>query len=116
MNATDACKSDKPFGLRAVQQNCTFPCAIGIRNAASDLGLEIRAGVHTGEIQATPDDVRGVAVHAVARIQAAAGPGQILASPTVVDLLDGSGLVFEDAGLHELKGLAGARQLFRLVS
>jgi len=89
--------------------------AIGIRNAAADLGLEIRAGVHTGEIQATTDDVRGVAVHAVARIQAAAGPGQILASPTVVDLLDGSGLAFEDAGLHELKGLAGARQLFRLV-
>lgn len=88
--------------------------AAAIREAAHGLGLQIRAGVHTGEVQITQDDVRGIAVHTAARIMAAAGSGEILVSATVADLLDGSGLVFEDAGVHELKGLPGPRQLYRL--
>jgi class 3 adenylate cyclase len=90
--------------------------AVSIRGIASVLDLEVRAGVHSGEITLTQDDARGVAVHAAARIMAAAGPGEILVSSTVMDLVDGSGLAFEDAGLHALKGLSGKRQLFRLAS
>jgi class 3 adenylate cyclase len=88
--------------------------AAAIRAAAQGLGLTIRAGVHTGEIQTVAGDVRGIAVHTAARIMADAGSGEILVSATVRDLLDGSGLAFEDAGMHELKGLHGARQLYRL--
>jgi class 3 adenylate cyclase len=90
--------------------------AVSIRGVASVLGLQIRAGVHSGEVQVTTDDVRGIAVHTAARIMSAAAPGDILVSATVMDLVDGTGLVFEDAGLYELKGLAGRRQLFRLTS
>jgi class 3 adenylate cyclase len=89
--------------------------AVSIRGAANLLGLEIRAGVHSGEVQVTPDDIRGIAVHTAARIMAAAGPGEIMVSATVMDLVEGSDLAFEDAGLHELKGLSGKRQLFRLA-
>lgn len=89
--------------------------ALAIRDAVRALDLEIRAGVHSGEVQVTADDIRGIAVHTAARIMAAAGPGEILASATIVDLVDGSGLTFADAGLFELKGLAGARQLYRLT-
>jgi class 3 adenylate cyclase len=89
--------------------------AVAIREASDALGLEIRAGVHTGEVQVTADDVRGIAVHAAARIMAVAGPGQVFVSATVLDLVDGSGLRFEDAGSFELKGLQGTRQLYRLA-
>jgi class 3 adenylate cyclase len=89
--------------------------AAAIRDAAEGLGLAIRAGVHTGEVQAISDDVRGIAVHTAARIMAVAGSGEILVSATVMDLLDGSGLSFEDAGIYELKGLHGSRQLYRLA-
>ncbi len=88
--------------------------ADSIREVARTLDLQIRAGVHSGEVEVTPDDLRGLAVHTAARIMAAAGPDEILVSATVMDLVDGSGLVFDDAGTHELKGLAGKRQLFRL--
>ena len=90
--------------------------AIAIRAAASSLGLAIRTGIHTGEIQAIGSDVRGIAVHTAARIMAVAGSDEILVSATVMDLLDGSGLAFEDAGIHELKGLHGPRQLYRLAA
>jgi class 3 adenylate cyclase len=90
--------------------------AAGIRQVARDLGLAIRTGVHSGEVEVTPDDLRGLAVHTAARIMAAAPSDEILVSATVMDLVDGSGLVFEDAGQHELKGLHGARQLYRLVA
>jgi class 3 adenylate cyclase len=83
--------------------------------AAAELGLELRAGVHSGEVDATPDDLRGIAVHTAARIMSEAGAGEVLVSATVMDLVDGSGLRFDDVGLRELKGLAGKRQLFRLV-
>jgi class 3 adenylate cyclase len=90
--------------------------AAAIRDAASGLGLPIRAGVHTGEVETIAGDIRGIAVHTAARIMAVAGPGEILVSATVMELLDGSGPIFEDAGTHELKGLHGARQLYRLAS
>ncbi len=90
--------------------------AAAIRDAVEGLGLTIRAGVHTGEVQMVAGDVRGIAVHAAARIMADAESGEILVSATVMDLLDGAGLAFEDAGRHELKGLHGARQLYRLAA
>jgi class 3 adenylate cyclase len=89
--------------------------ASAVRDTIQALDLEIRAGVHSGEVQVTPDDVRGIAVHTAARIMAVAAPGEILVSATVMDLVDGSGLAFEDAGAHELKGLHGRRQLYRLA-
>jgi len=90
--------------------------AAAIRDAAQGLGLSIRTGVHTGEVQTIAGDIRGIAVHTAARIMAVAGPGEVLVSATVMDVLDGSGLTFEDAGVHALKGLHGARQLYRLAS
>jgi class 3 adenylate cyclase len=89
--------------------------AVSIRSVAIALGLEIRAGVHSGEVEVSADDIRGIAVHTAARIMAEAQPGEVLVSATVMDLVDGSGLQFEDAGLHELKGIAGQRHLFRLA-
>ena len=90
--------------------------AAAIRAAARDLGISIRAGVHTGEIRVTGHDVRGIAVHLAARIMAAAGPDEILVSATVLDLVDGSRMRFLDAGMHELKGIMGGRRLYRLDS
>jgi class 3 adenylate cyclase len=78
------------------------------------LGIEIRAGLHTGEIAVVGGNARGVAVHAAARISGLAGPGEILVSGTTRDLLDGSGLRFDDRGLHELKGIDGSRQIYAL--
>jgi class 3 adenylate cyclase len=89
--------------------------ARSIRIAVEALGLRIRAAVHSGELEVTDDDVRGIAVHTAARILNVAGPGEILASATLMDLVDGADLTFEDAGTHQLKGLKGARQLYRLA-
>ena len=90
-------------------------CAAGIGNAARLDDLQIRAGVHTGEIERDADNVRGLAVHAAARIAAAAAPGEILVSEQSAGLLEGASVTLEDAGEHDLKGLPGARRLFRLV-
>ncbi|MDP9299710.1 MAG: adenylate/guanylate cyclase domain-containing protein, partial [Actinomycetota bacterium] len=79
-------------------------CAEAIRDAVRDLGFEIRAGCHTGEIELAGDAVRGIAVHIGARVAALAGSSEVLVSSTVKDLVAGSGLTFEDAGEHELKG------------
>jgi len=83
--------------------------------ALRPLDVWIRGGVHTGEVELAPGDVRGVAVHTAARIMALAGPGEIWISATVHDLVDGTGLEFEDRGRHALKGIPGERQLYRLV-
>jgi class 3 adenylate cyclase/quercetin dioxygenase-like cupin family protein len=83
--------------------------------AVADLAIRVRAGVHTGEVAIVGGQARGVAVHAAARVAALAGPGEVLASGTTHDLLDGSGLSFESRGAHELKGLSGARPIFALV-
>jgi len=83
-----------------------------MRDAAAQLGIELRVGVHTGEIERRGDDVAGMAVHIAARVEAMAGVGEVLVSRTVVDLVVGSGLEFTDAGEHELKGVPGRWQLF----
>ena len=79
------------------------------------LDLEIRAGVHAGEVELAADDVRGIAVHIGARVAALAGGSEILVSSTVKELVAGSGLVFEDAGEHELKGVPDRWRLYRVV-
>jgi class 3 adenylate cyclase len=91
-------------------------CAQGIAQAVRTLGLEIRAGIHTGEIQLAGEDVRGIAVHIGSRVAALAGPGEVLVSSTVKDLVAGSGLVFEDRGVHELKGVPGEWRLYLVTS
>jgi class 3 adenylate cyclase len=87
-------------------------CASAIAAGSATIGLPIRAGIHTGEIERIPGDIRGVAVHMAARIMAIAGPSEILVSASTRELLAGSALEFEDRGSHELKGLPGPRQLF----
>jgi class 3 adenylate cyclase len=72
--------------------------------------------VHTGEVEVMDDDISGIAVHIGARVAAVAGPGEVLASSTVRDLVAGSGLDFEDRGAHSLKGVPGEWRLFRVVS
>jgi class 3 adenylate cyclase len=91
-------------------------CAFEMTRSVRTMGLEIRVGLNTGEIELVGDDVRGVAVHAAARILGLAGPGEVLVSSTTAGLLEGSGIELEDAGVHELKGLQGPRQVFRLVT
>jgi class 3 adenylate cyclase len=90
-------------------------CAAIISKHAEQDGLQVRAGVHSGEVERDADNLRGVAVHAVTRIAALAGPGDVLVSAPTASLLEGAGLQLEDAGEHELKGLAGARRIYRLL-
>jgi class 3 adenylate cyclase len=87
-------------------------CASAIAAGSAAIGLPIRAGIQTGEIERIPGDIRGVAVHMAARVMAIAGPSEILVSASTRELLAGSALEFEDRGSHELKGLPGPRQLF----
>jgi len=87
-------------------------CACAIQDAVSQLRLEIRAGVHTGECERIGDKLSGIAVHIAARVAGTAGPGQVLVSQTVRDLVAGSGIEFEDRGEHELKGVSETWRLF----
>jgi class 3 adenylate cyclase len=89
-------------------------CTASIREAAKQDGIEVRAGVHSGEVERHGEHLRGVAVHIAARIAALAQPSEILLSTSTTAILEGSGLNFSDAGEHELKGLAERRRLFRL--
>lgn len=89
--------------------------AAAICLAAKSLGLTIRAGIHTGEVEVAAGDVRGLAVHVAARVMALAGPSQVFVSATTRELVADSGLMFVDAGSHELKGVSGARQLYCLA-
>jgi class 3 adenylate cyclase len=91
-------------------------CAQAIVEAVKPLGLEIRAGLHTGEVETIDGKVGGIAVHVGARVGALAGPSQVLVSQTVKDLVGGSGLTFEDAGEHELKGVPDRWHLYRVAS
>jgi len=93
---------------RAVQ------AAAAIDPAVATLGLRVRAGIHTGEVEIAGGQARGVAVHASARIAALAQAGEVLVSGTTCELLDGSGLAFDARGEHTLKGLSGARPVFAL--
>jgi class 3 adenylate cyclase len=90
-------------------------CAAAMVRSAREIGVPIRVGVHTGEVELAGGDARGVAVHIAARVMGEATADEVLVSATTRDLLEGSGLVLEDAGTHELKGLSGSRQLFRVV-
>jgi class 3 adenylate cyclase/pimeloyl-ACP methyl ester carboxylesterase len=90
-------------------------CAQEIRDRLHDLGIEVRAGVHTGECEVINDKVGGIAVTIGARIAALAGPSEILISQTVKDLVAGSGLTFEAAGVHELKGIPDRWHVYRVL-
>jgi class 3 adenylate cyclase len=90
--------------------------AAAMSRAATNVGLPIRVGVHTGEVELLEGDARGLAVHAAARVMALGGPGDVLVSSTTAALLEGSGLTLADAGTHQLKGISGARKVYRLVS
>jgi class 3 adenylate cyclase len=87
-------------------------CACAIRDAVAEHEIEVRAGLHTGEIEMRGDDVAGIAVHIGQRVSALAGPGEVLVSRTVTDLVAGSGLEFDDRGEHELKGVPGRWQVY----
>jgi class 3 adenylate cyclase len=102
----DGALATLPGPLRAIR------CAQAIVADAAALGLAVRTGVHTGECEVMGDDLAGLTVHIGARVSAAAGPGEVLVSGTVKDLVVGSGLAFTDRGEHELKGVPGRWRLY----
>lgn len=104
-------------GLLAVFDSPTraVRCARDMIRATRDGDVHLRIGVHTGEVELIGDDVRGIAVHLAARVLALGSGDEVMVSSTTRDLLEGSGLTFADAGTHDLKGLSGARRVYRLV-
>jgi class 3 adenylate cyclase len=90
-------------------------CAKAIVDGVSELGIYVRSGLHTGECELVDGKISGIAVHTGARVASHAGPGEVLVSSTVKDLVAGSGLEFEDRGLHELKGVPGEWRLYAAV-
>jgi class 3 adenylate cyclase len=90
-------------------------CAAAISEGAARMGLQLRCGVHTGEVELIPDNIRGVAVHIVSRVTGLGAPGEVLVSGTTYELVADSDLRFTDRGLHELKGVTGARQIWALT-
>jgi pimeloyl-ACP methyl ester carboxylesterase len=90
-------------------------CALSAGDAVRQLGVEIRAGIHTGECELDGPKIRGIAVHTGARIASLAGPGEVLVSQTVKDLVAGSGLAFDDRGAHALKGVPGEWRVYAAV-
>jgi class 3 adenylate cyclase len=91
-------------------------CACAIKDALRSLGIDLRAGLHSGEIEPRGDDVAGMAVHIGARVSALAGAGEVLVSSTVKDLVAGSGIDFEDRGEHELKGVPGSWKIYAVMA
>ena len=91
-------------------------CAMAIRDAVAALGIEVRAGLHTGECEVRGDDISGIGVHIGARVSALAGPNDVLVSSTLRDLVIGSGLEFDDRGAHQLKGVPGEWHLFAVAA
>jgi class 3 adenylate cyclase len=91
-------------------------CAVDVRDAVRTLGLELRAGLHTGECEVSGEDIRGIAVNIGARVGARAEPGEVLVSQTVKDLVAGSGLDFDERGEHELKGVPGFWRLYSVAA
>ena len=87
-------------------------CASAVSSAVSELGVEIRAGLHLGECEVTEDGVRGITVHIGARVASKAQPGEIFVSSTLKEAVAGSDIRFEARGSHELKGIPGKWQLF----
>jgi class 3 adenylate cyclase len=90
-------------------------CGLALCDGARQLGVEVRVGVHTGEVERRGDDVAGIGVHIAARVQACAQPGEVWVSRTVTDLVTGSGIVFRDRGERSLKGVPETWQLFSVV-
>jgi len=91
-------------------------CAREIADTVPGLGLELRSGLHTGEVELAGEHVRGIAVHIGARVAAMAGPREVLVSSTVKDLVAGSGIAFEDRGEHSLKGIPGTWRIYLAAS
>ena len=91
-------------------------CALTIASSSNRLDLEIRAGVHTGECDLIDGKIGGIGVAIGARIGALAGPSEVVVSSTVKDLTAGSGIVFEDAGEHQLKGVPDTWRLYRVIA
>ena len=91
-------------------------CAIACRDELAQAGIQVKAGLHTGECELVGDKVRGISVHIGARVASLAAPGEVLVSSTVKDLVAGSGLEFEERGTHELRGVPGAWRLFAVAS
>jgi class 3 adenylate cyclase len=91
-------------------------CAVAAVDAVRGLGMEIRAGVHTGEVEVSNGDLRGIAVHIGSRVSGIAGPGEVLVSRTVADLVAGSGIVLAERGEHELKGVPGTWLVYAVES
>jgi class 3 adenylate cyclase len=91
-------------------------CALAVREGALHLGIQVRAGLHAGEIERRGDDVGGIAVHVAARVAGAAGSGEVLVTGTIVDLVEGSGIEFTDRGSPPLKGVPGLRRLWAVVT
>jgi len=87
-------------------------CACAIRDAVRAIGINVRVGLHTGEIDLHGDDIGGIAVHIAQRVQALAQPNEVLVSRTVADLVAGSGIAFADRGSHALKGVPNQWRLF----
>jgi class 3 adenylate cyclase len=90
-------------------------CACAVRDSVGSLGINVRCGLHTGEVEVLADDLAGVAVHIGARVSAFAGAREVLVSSTVKDLVAGSGIDFEDRGEHELKGVPGSWKLYAVA-
>ena len=90
-------------------------CAQAIVEAEQSIGVQVRAGVHTGEVELMGDDVGGIAVHIGARVAALAAPSEVLVSGTVRDLVAGSGIEFKERGSRSLKGVPGEWRLFGLI-
>ena len=87
-------------------------CAVALRDGVKELGLEVRAGLHTGEVEVSGETVRGIAVHIGSRVSGLAAPDEVLVSRTVADLVAGSGIALADRGEHALKGVPGTWQLY----
>jgi class 3 adenylate cyclase len=91
-------------------------CACAIRDALGALGLQVRAGLHTGEIELRGDDIAGIAVHIGQRVSSHAGAGDVYVSRTVADLVAGSDIELRDQGEHELKGVPGTWRLYSVTN
>ena len=91
-------------------------CAFALRNALARIGVRIRAGLHTGEVELRGDDIGGIAVHIAERVQAFAEPDEVLVSETVPRLVTGSGIEFDDRGERELKGIPGTWRLYAVMN
>jgi class 3 adenylate cyclase len=102
-------------GIVAIFDGRAVRCAQAIGAGVRSLGIDVRAGVHTGEIERRGDEVSGIAIHIGQRVSSLAGPGEVLVSSTVKDLVSGSGIQFADRGAHELKGVPDTWRIFAVI-